>query len=451
MSSTSVSNTTSVPNTSSNTNTSNIGSSTTNSDNKVKTTSSQVPNISINTSTTNVGSSIMDSVNEVNNQIFTKSTTSILIAAASLYILFLGIVELSRPDMTMDPAILASNRRIDITVVIIFIAALIYYYMTMTPEQQKYWGSTVLHDFKVYYNDPMALPWFVVHMFTFYLFIYIFGISMKPNEKPFSILVVEVKLFIWLASLLIVDFFIFVLKVPIIDDLYSWMGKWWHSLPSDTTGSEIISGHEILGLRHEHKGVDITPAPYISGSGSGIVLGVGSSVHFDASQCPTAPAPTEKKEVFHVGNNKYTYEEARETCSALNATLATYDQLEEYYNKGGEFCAYGWSEGQMALFPTQQSTIDRLKKKKGHENDCGRKSINGGFFANPYLQFGANCYGVKPLPTDAQLAMMNMQNLTESKQDVDIKNKADFYNKNKVAITQQQNISSFNKNRWSEY
>jgi hypothetical protein len=45
-------------------------------------------------------------------------------------------------------------------------------------------------------------------------------------------------------------------------------------------------------------------------------------------------------EVFHIYNNKYTYEDARELCSTLDARLATYDEVEEAYNKGGGWCSY---------------------------------------------------------------------------------------------------------------
>ena len=50
----------------------------------------------------------------------------------------------------------------------------------------------------------------------------------------------------------------------------------------------------------------------------------------------------------------------------------------------------------MALFPTQQKTYDELQKIEGHENDCGRPGVNGGYMINPNLRFGVNCYGMKP-------------------------------------------------------
>jgi hypothetical protein len=116
----------------------------------------------------------------------------------------------------------------------------------------------------------------------------------------------------------------------------------------------------------------------------------------------TVPELRYFKQVFNVPGNEYTYEDAKEVCKAFDARLASYDEVEKAYNNGGEWCNYGWSANQMALFPTQKKTWDRLQKIKGHENDCGRPGINGGFIANPDVRFGINCYGFKPQITAAE-------------------------------------------------
>ena len=50
----------------------------------------------------------------------------------------------------------------------------------------------------------------------------------------------------------------------------------------------------------------------------------------------------------------------------------------------------------MAYFPTQYDKWKKLQTIKGHENDCGRPGINGGFIDNPNVRFGINCFGYKP-------------------------------------------------------
>ena len=113
-----------------------------------------------------------------------------------------------------------------------------------------------------------------------------------------------------------------------------------------------------------------------------------------------------KKQVFNIPGNKYDYNSAKALCKAYNSDLATYNQVEDIYKNGGEWCNYGWSEGQMALFPTQQTTFNNLQKIEGHEHDCGRPGINGGYIANPSVKFGVNCYGVKPLITQEESDLM---------------------------------------------
>mgnify|MGYP001407546069 CR=1 FL=1 len=37
------------------------------------------------------------------------------------------------------------------------------------------------------------------------------------------------------------------------------------------------------------------------------------------------------------------------------------DEIENSYKDGGEWCGYGWSDGQMALYPTQKKTFAKLQ------------------------------------------------------------------------------------------
>jgi hypothetical protein len=117
-----------------------------------------------------------------------------------------------------------------------------------------------------------------------------------------------------------------------------------------------------------------------------------------------APEPLEKpsapmvgSEVFHVSQNQFTYDEAPAVCAAYGAKLATLEQIIDAYNKGAEWCNYGWSAGGMALYPTQKSTWDELQQEvdPGKRTACGRPGVNGGYF-NPSTKFGVNCFGFKP-------------------------------------------------------
>jgi len=151
------------------------------------------------------------------------------------------------------------------------------------------------------------------------------------------------------------------------------------------------------------------------------------------------------KQVFNVPGNYYSYDDAKAICKAYDSQLASYEQIENAYNKGAEWCNYGWSANQMALFPTQKNTYNTLQKIKGHENDCGRPGINGGYIANPSVRFGVNCYGYKPKITEQEEELMkNSSPYPETKEDKLFKKKVDYW-KDKI---DQILISPFNYNIW---
>jgi len=118
-----------------------------------------------------------------------------------------------------------------------------------------------------------------------------------------------------------------------------------------------------------------------------------------------------KKEVFNIAQNKYTYTDAEPLCKAFGAELATYDQVKDAWQKGADWCNYGWVKGQAAVFPTQESTFNNLQA--GPEDQrmaCGVPGVNGGYFDNPELRFGVNCYGPKPSENEADARNIMAQN-----------------------------------------
>lgn len=118
-----------------------------------------------------------------------------------------------------------------------------------------------------------------------------------------------------------------------------------------------------------------------------------------------------KKEVFNVAQNKYSYSDAEPLCKAFGAELASYDQVKDAWQKGADWCNYGWVKGQAAVFPTQESTFNNLQA--GPEDQrmaCGVPGVNGGYFDNPELKFGVNCYGAKPSENEADARQIMAQN-----------------------------------------
>jgi hypothetical protein len=153
-----------------------------------------------------------------------------------------------------------------------------------------------------------------------------------------------------------------------------------------------------------------------------------------------------KKQVFHVPGNTYNYKNANAICKAYGAKLADYSEIEKAYKNGAEWCSYGWSDNQMALFPTQKKTWDYLQTVDDHENDCGRPGINGGYIANENVRFGVNCYGYKPKRTEQEAELMELSSIyPKSSADVAQDKRIDYW-RNKL---DQIIVSPFNKTVWS--
>lgn len=154
-------------------------------------------------------------------------------------------------------------------------------------------------------------------------------------------------------------------------------------------------------------------------------------------------APIQKKEVFYISGNHYTYDDAPAVCAAYESELSTYDQVMEAYSGGAEWCGYGWTQGGMALFPTQQATWNSLMQEvdQSKRTQCGRPGVNGGYF-DPNTKFGVNCYGVKPGDKGTKYPMPIPGTDTN-----DFNNLVNKFKSMINRIT----VSPFNRDGWSEW
>jgi hypothetical protein len=144
------------------------------------------------------------------------------------------------------------------------------------------------------------------------------------------------------------------------------------------------------------------------------------------------------EQVFHISNQNYTFDEARCKCGSYNAKLATYPQIVEAYNKGAEWCSYGWSHGQTAYYPTQK--CNWKKKSKKEQEACGKPGINGGFFSDKKLRFGVNCFGKKP-----EGRIIKIKDDKCGSEDGD-NGKCNYNSRNRLETDE---IAPFNDNTWS--
>jgi hypothetical protein len=304
---------------------------------------------------------------------------------------------------------------VDTVVLIVVLVLLALYYFSLDQSEKDSYFKDLARGTRDYFNNAYSILEVVVFIALFYLGTYILKIPMN-SEKPISISFLESKAFLWLIILVFVQFFKTFLGIRIVDMIYDMD---FSSLFPNTTPKKETNPSENTENTENTK--------------------------------TTKAEEQAQDEVFNISNNLYTYEDAGIACEALGAQLANYDQIEESYENGAEWTSYGWSDGQHAYFPTQKKTWEKLQLIKGHEHDLGRPGVNGGYFDNPNIRFGANCYGVKPKMTDAEKALMDSRKsriYPKSPEDTLLDKKVNFFmnNKDKLMV-----INSYNNQKWSKY
>jgi hypothetical protein len=165
------------------------------------------------------------------------------------------------------------------------------------------------------------------------------------------------------------------------------------------------------------------------------------------------PIRRSDKEVFHIADQNYTYEQAKCKCASYGARLATKDEITDAYNNGAHWCTYGWAGSQNAFYPVQKcewdelnQNLDRIVSKEEIErwnrtHYCGKPGINGGHFSNAEIKFGVNCYGEKPkgLSVKEKEAKCDEKNFCTLAQNYDASHKLES-----------DTIVGFNDNQWDQ-
>jgi hypothetical protein len=169
-------------------------------------------------------------------------------------------------------------------------------------------------------------------------------------------------------------------------------------------------------------------------------------VQFRNDDSPPKVSMLHHKEVYNIPG-QFTYDNAKAVCAGAGGKLATYQEIEDAYEKGSEWSQYGWSDGQLGLFPTQQKSYDKLQTIDGHENDRGRPGVNGGFIDNPDVRYGANCFGSKPGITSLSASAMASQTLyPKTKEELIFDKKVAHYKSKLPSMV----VSPFNPTQYSQ-
>jgi len=343
--------------------------------------------------------------------ITTSSVLTFIFWALAIYIILRLIVNVfSRNDVSAEStALLMYSRTIDFILIGGLIALCLYGYSQLAPTDQQNLFGFMLNWTYEFFNDPYTFLECIIFTVVFFVLVYLLQVPMQPELRPFTVRILEHKVWILFAIFIVIFFFKYALGIPILDILFNnpfmyWLENLGSPTPAPTTTGTPSSTPPPPPNAFQNfwnwitnqtlpPGVN-TPSPTSTPSATSTATpGPGSCSN---TQPPEYDASGNLLEVYNIGNNLYTYKEAQAICKAFNADLADYDQIEDSYKAGGEWCNYGWSHGQMAFFPTQKDTWNKLQENKQTKNACGRPGINGGFIGNPNVRFGANCYGVKP-------------------------------------------------------
>jgi hypothetical protein len=362
------------------------------------------------TDNTNTETSNVDDTQVVDfvTQIFHNSGLQMLLAFLVIYLVvfvFFGMYMRRNDQQSAETTI---SRTFDFAVFGSLFVFLVYKYYSADESDRENVLNLSVQELVRFYDDPLSLFTTMLFVVTFYIIVFLLRVPTK-DHKPFSVTLMEAIGWFLVGTLVI------------------------HNGLKYLFGVDLVN--ELRDPKYQ-KFLDPASEDNIQTDASGNVI-------------ETTIEVVKKPEVFNISNNLYNYDDAQAICKAYDSRLATYDEIETAYNNGAEWCNYGWSSDQMAFFPTQKETWNELQNSETHKNSCGRPGVNGGYFANPNIKFGVNCYGIKPEPTQTDLDMMDTKQLrpyprTEAEKAMD--EKVEYWKNNMEGNL---NVNSFNRVKWS--
>ena len=379
---------------------------------------------------------------DVVNSIFNKTNYIFVLWFLAIYVVSYFLIGLLFKKSTDSVSFsLRLSRGIDFIVLVVLLIILFVSYFNSTELKRETTYENIIGSYTDFINRPVSFLSVVFSLVLFYTMMYLFNVPMSSDLKPAIVSLLETMGWLTFTVICFVIFFKYVLHTSLTDLISDIAGI--DNLASEPTTGNInilnASGKLTVGQINGGKftgNLNVNGNTLIGNKLVGNIL---------------LPQPVQQDEVFNISNNLYTYDDAQAICSAYGAKLANYDQLEDAYKHGAEWCNYGGSDDQMAFFPTQKSTWDTLQKSEKSKNNCGRPGINGGYFANPYIKFGVNCFGKKPAPSDSDLARMAANkdiNIPKNDGDAALNAKVNFWKQNAGNLLV---LNSFDRGHWSEY
>lgn len=337
----------------------------------------------------------VNQLENVFNTIFSETLITVFLWVLAIYFVMNSIINVSKNDGKSS-----SIKVANVIIILVVFAYIFNDYYDLTKDQRENYATHLNESLKKFLQNSGSLLETGLFGLILYGLAFVIRLITGDSENPSSLNTLLTLTIVVFVLLITVVFIREVLNIPIIDILFGSFGK-------------------LVTVEEEDK--------------------------------KDNDSKEDVDEVYNVSNNLYSYDEAPYVCKALGGRLATYDEVEKSYNNGGEWCNYGWSVDQMALFPTQKETWNELQTNEDYKHACGRPGINGGFISNPNIKYGVNCYGKKPSPTDMEEKMLEAKKdsvVPRSREQVKMDRRVEFWKENASKLL---NINSFNKDKWSRF
>ncbi|NDC83656.1 hypothetical protein EB093_08365, partial [bacterium] len=293
---------------------------------------------------------------------FSQSNLVIIVWFLAVYFVVYMLLTIFRGGASAGKS--SITRWVDMAALLIVLVYLASTYFGKSDKEKKRIISDSYSSLKSYMDTPLSIISIGFFILTLYIIIYILAIPMDAG-KPITISIIENTAWLFFLLVIISTFLKYVAGISLTNIM--------------DNVSQYLQDRAALATAN----ATITTTGNVKVSGNTVATG-------GNAKTTSGTVNLEINEVFNIGNNMYTYDDAQSVCKSFGARLATYDEVETAYTKGAEWCNYGWSDGQAAYFPTQKDTWAELQKSESTKHACGRPGINGGFIDNPNVRFGVN-------------------------------------------------------------
>ena len=336
---------------------------------------------------------------------FSQSGVVTIFWFLAIYVVVSFVIQSMNGGGNGGTATFTATRLFDFLILAMLFMAISYLYLTQSQANQQGLLKSLTLTLANFLNNDWATLYSIMSLFSVYLLVFIMGIPMDINNKPVTLSLLETCLILVLVFSVIALVSRQLFNWDIVNQILVWFGFAVDpTVTADATAGADISEADTTG--------------------------------------------TTREEVYNIGSNIFNYKDAKAICKVFGGKLATYSQIEDAYNKGAEWPSMGWSEDQMALFPTQLKTYERMKEE-GTPNARGRPGVNGGYMSNTELRFGVNCFGVKPTASTHDRAVMELlKSRPYSPSDLEEAQRVKFWQQNKDKLIA---MMPFDADSWSMY